>query len=174
MEGGHLVEATWILKLLFHTGGSRVLSHTSLQHLLFSSRSVLTYELLPGLEMKLLKHQSRMCECHPSNVLSLASWWLGFVVSAVHMSKLDSWAGKCDPRPLTLVHIIFISLCVARQTSTAGEMWELDGFILCGVNPAVHLPEDACLWENNFVMKLWGCVFFFKMNILLKWWTNFT
>lgn len=39
------------------------------------------------------------------------------------MSKLAGWAGKCDARPLTSVRFIFISFGVARQTSSAGEVW---------------------------------------------------
>lgn len=104
-----------------------------------------------------------MCECHLSNVLSLASWWLGFVVSVVHMSKLDSWAGKCDPHPVTLVHFIFISIGVARQTSFAGEIWESDGFILCSWNPAVHL-----LVCENITLLLHFFFFFFSWTFSWK------
>lgn len=59
------------------------------------------------------------------------------------MSKLDSWAGKCDPHPLTLLHFIFIILGVARQTSAVGEISESDGCILCCASSTVHLPEDV-------------------------------
>ena len=67
------------------------------------------------------------------------------------MSKLDSWAGKCDPRPVTLVRIILIS--VARQTSFAVEIRESGGFILCGLNSALHLfvCVNVTLLQRHFL-----------------------
>lgn len=68
-----------------------------------------------------------MRECHLSNVLFSASWWLGFVVSVVHMSKLDSWACKCDPHLLMLISPSF-ELDVAGQTFYTWEIWSSEGF----------------------------------------------
>lgn len=115
------LKAVWRVGLLWSCCFSLVTVGCSL--ILLSSIFTSCPELFPlttGSLVWVSKHSNITadCECHLSCILSLASWWLDFVLPEELVSKLASWDGKSGHPLILLTLVKFICICfgVARQT----------------------------------------------------------